>query len=201
MLDLLKKGIAPFICTVEEISLAGITFLDLEVRKGPHWRATGFLDYEPFIKETSLQTMLGFNSAHPLRIHRAYLAAYFKRLWRHSCSHAVYERARAEILLRLHRAGIDPLAIVWCSTHSSFHCKFDVPFGLYRLQPAQERKMWLRLPFHPLWADACKEALREFCKTPHLKCIMQEFLGLDLFAFAFELKLPSLLSMTRRGWV
>ena len=45
----LESGLAPYRCVVEEISVSGVTFLDLDIVKDDLiWKHTGHLSFKPF---------------------------------------------------------------------------------------------------------------------------------------------------------
>ena len=66
--------LTPYVCTFEEASHIGITCLALNLCKDPlATSVTGRVSYYPALKATSLQTVIGLDSAHHPAIHMAWL--------------------------------------------------------------------------------------------------------------------------------
>ena len=81
----------PFEISIECMSRDSVDMLDVTLYKGARWRATGILDYKPYVKESSQWVPLSPESAHPPHVHTSWPVAQVRRLERR-CSNRIQAR-------------------------------------------------------------------------------------------------------------
>ncbi|MFM7989012.1 MAG: hypothetical protein ACKPKO_57835 [Candidatus Fonsibacter sp.] len=96
----------PYGVKMEQVSTSGVDMLDIHVFKGPGWSVSGFLDYRPLIKTTSLGIPLSCDSAHHHAIHSSWTHAEIKRLRCRSSSLDDFNRAKKQLHRRIEKVWI-----------------------------------------------------------------------------------------------
>jgi hypothetical protein len=139
-------------------------------------RRTGFLDFEPTFKSTSLGVPLRIYSCHSERIHLAWMQAELRRSWSLSSEHQYFFTAKDTFIQRLHK---------FCIPN-----KIIDRLRLYDPRPARSVKAprevapnkgtWLVLPYHPVLASAgVAKAMREASMNDTFRVVWRGCFGED----------------------
>ncbi len=194
------ENASPYTGKIEEASPSAVTFLDCVIYVD---HKHGLMRWAPFLKPIALKSVLSFFSAHPTKVHIAWLRAYFLRLRQRSYSVDWYRTFEAEVLRRLAVAGVDRSFL----TSLERSCRATYPAalpaspvkfcaGLTEVRVRRrEEKFWCVLPFHPAWHDLLNSAIRRFSDAH--KC--HDIPGVPRnFGIAWSLRSSSLASCTTR---
>ena len=199
---LIEEGIGPYKGTLEEASHVGVTFLDVNVVKDDRWRQTGVISYNPYLKPTSLLQVLSTRSMHSSSTHGAWMKAYILRLRKHSSSLSWFRTMKEHVLYRLRKAGTDQAIVTLIDRSSHFTFPVEIPQALQCSvpRPIRNRSIWLKLPFHPVYASCINKGLREFSQEPEHLRILQSFVDPQCTGVraAWLLCMPTLASVVRR---
>ena len=88
-----------------EVSQEAVTFLDLDIYKGPQFEATAKLDTKLHFKSTNKFQYLHFKSAHPRSVFRSVARGEYTRALRATTSIAEFQKTIAKISRHLHQRG------------------------------------------------------------------------------------------------
>ena len=168
-------------------STKGVSFLDMEVFKGPRFERLGILDLRPIVKNNG--RFLNPQSAHPPSLHLAWPRAYLQRLWGRSTDLADYERAKRLFCQRLPESDFPKDVIGWISKQTNF----IRPFNALNITGAKKCRVscvWQPMEYHSFLAPKMSSALRNFLADPNTRGLVRDAFGgaFDLLAqFAWRL--------------
>ena len=157
--------------------------------------SAGRILVKPYWEKTSLRIPLDITSAHPNHIHFSWPRAIARRLDGISSSSTHALEACATLVQRFKNHLADP-RIVDIVTRS-------VPWRV----PSAERtkssaEMWLVLGFPPIGASYVARAAQQFFQDPLMRSLLRDAFGRDVqIALGWKRSLPSLVTVTRRGWM
>ena len=184
----LEERSAPYTGEVEEASLAGVQFLDMNIHYDMkhlqvHW--------SPNLKPVALKSVLSIHSAHPVGVHSAWLKAYFFRVFRRCSSVAWFQSFKDEIMTRLAKAGVDHAMLSVLDRQTVF--TYPVPVKVPRQIVKPHKSLWITIPFHPVWHRAFNTSCREMSQNLSQLTVS----GLDEldFRIAWSLSSPVLSSI------
>lgn len=161
---------------MEQVSTSGVDMLDLHVFKGPGWSVSGFLDYRPLIKTTSLGIPLSCDSAHHHAIHSSWTHAEIKRLRCRSSSLDDFNRAKSNFIDRLRRYGFHAhiLDRLRDYTPQPGRVPRERTSGDANVDGLRVMTFWCGFPFHPVWASSrLQRSIRAFLQRRRsvLQCL------------------------------
>ncbi|MDP7647116.1 MAG: hypothetical protein QGH82_03460 [Candidatus Woesearchaeota archaeon] len=202
----IQSNIVPYAGTLEEASHIGITFLDLNIVKDHRWKSSGFVSFNPYFKPTSLIQVLSCSSAHKACVHESWMKAYVLRLYRHSSCLIWFRTMKSHFLYKLRKAGIDQALVtnIDRATKFTFPTKSTLYFGTDSRGGSDEENrkggcIWVKLPFHPVWAECVSKGLRNLSSLPSVIEILQDLdPNCDGLRVAWCLKMPSLGGIVRK---
>ena len=196
LIDTVCGGNSPYAATVEGTSSVGVQFLDLEFVKDEVWSRDGRLSVRPYLKDSSLKSVLLPSSGHPVSVHGSWTLAYVDRMYRHSSSLSTARIFRLEILRRLKCAGFDRTLIhhLEAKSHRTFPC--IMPITVCVPKERSLNNFWVPLPFHFVYIRAVKRALHEFSANTSVQALCHSCFGCDTkFGAAWRVDAQSLVSM------
>ena len=191
---------APYSATIEETGVNGVAFLDLQLSKDQQWSRDGRISIAPFLKDSSLKTVLLHNSCHPSSVHGSWTVAYIQRMFKHSSDIEVARSFKTEVLNRMRSAGIDQslLQHIDEQTRRTFRC--SVPcIEIEQTQPVAKSRFWIPLPYHPVYKSAIGQALHRFNLNSSIQELCRHSFGRGMnFGVAWKLDSLPLVSVYRK---
>lgn len=178
----------PYTGEVEECSPIGVTFLDLNIISDLKTREVLFT---PNLKPTSLSSILGLQTAHPIGVHAAWLKAYLFRLRSRSCSIEWYLSFKHQVFQRLRDYGVDCVVLAALDRETTY--TYPVPALGHRVRRAEKDNSVFRivLPYHPVW----HKALQRVCADLSLRLRnldVDGLRGIKRFSVAWSLRSSTL---------
>ena len=157
------KNIRPYTGKVESVG-EGCPILDLNLYRGPRFKCSSCLDFEPIMRIKG--PPLSPDSNHPSSLHVAWPSAYIHRLWLRSSSLRVFHTARDQFLNRLACAGWPNLLLQHLARiHYHRACApSDLDHKRYARTSLVE-EVWQSFPYHPLLKPLLHE-FRAFANSP-----------------------------------
>ena len=176
----------PYTGAVEEASPVGVDFLDANIF---HDIATKCVMYTPVLKPSSLTSILGFHSAHPLSVHGAWLKAYLFRIRKRSSTIEWFQAFKREVFDRLGAHGVDPTVLAALDRETMF--TYPVPRLQARSKVQRCPTLRIVLPYHPVWCKAFQNVCAALSKRLKLLDV-PGLASLQRMSIAWELKSPAL---------
>ena len=173
---------------LEETGSVGVDFLDFRVVKSEAFLVSGYLQFEPVIRDKGL--MLSWTSSHANSVHLSWPVAYIKRLHARSSTCDIFRLAKAKFLSSLRRNYVPEFLLQYFNDCTQYYLPYEQISKTTKYRNKDE--LYLVLPFHRIWhASSLSTEIRRFSDS-HVSLLQEAFEGAIPFELLISWKLPEL---------